>query len=173
MWSKYYYCSKSLLHSCFSQNNDIFYICHFSFSPINYQPSPQTLVNIESLSPPPKNHKTHQQFCFSRVLNYFDLTNRNFATTSVRSNNCLSSGFKSRPRNWPFISVVRGNGVWVIKGREFPTAKLQAATKVNLYVASKVVVERADLMDVWGRPLFIWFVTVTSIKSLRGSKGGM
>jgi len=48
----------------------------------------------------------------------------------------ISSGFKSRERSCPYAFLAPGSGVRVIGGREFPRAKQQAATQVNLDVAS-------------------------------------
>ena len=42
---------------------------------------------------------------------------------SVRSNNLLSSGLKSRPGSCPFVPVAQGSGVLVTEGREFPIGK--------------------------------------------------
>jgi hypothetical protein len=53
VWSKYYYHSKLFSHEDFSDKTSYFFICHFSFSPIDYQPTPKTLINIERLPPPP------------------------------------------------------------------------------------------------------------------------
>jgi hypothetical protein len=48
----------------------------------------------------------------------------------------ISSGFKSRERSCPYVFLAPGSGVRVIGGREFPRAKQQTATQVNLDVAS-------------------------------------
>ena len=47
--------------------------------------------------------------------------------------------------------VVQGSGVREIGGRALQSAKLQAATKVNLYVAASFI-EDAGLVVMWGRP---------------------
>ena len=48
----------------------------------------------------------------------------------------ISSGLKSRERSCPYAFLAPGSGVRVIGGRKFPRAKQQAATQVNLDVAS-------------------------------------
>lgn len=48
----------------------------------------------------------------------------------------ISSGLKSRERSCPYAFPAAGSGVRVIGGRQFPRAKQQAATQVNLDVAS-------------------------------------
>ena len=42
---------------------------------------------------------------------------------SVRSNNLISYGLKSRPGSCPFTPVVQGSGVLVTGGRKFPIGK--------------------------------------------------
>ncbi len=48
----------------------------------------------------------------------------------------ISSGLKSRERSCPYAFLAPGSGVRIIGGRKFPRAKQQAATQVNLDVAS-------------------------------------
>jgi hypothetical protein len=61
-------------------------------------------------------------------------------------------GLKSCPRNFPLASVARGSGVWAIRGREFPTAKIQAVTRVNPEIASFLKSGEADPLVRRGRP---------------------
>ncbi len=57
----------------------------------------------------------------------FDLLNQRYLFIylwmSVRSNNCISCGFESRPGNCPFTPVAQGSGAVVTWGRKFPIGK--------------------------------------------------
>jgi hypothetical protein len=73
--------------------------------------------------------------------------------TSVRSNNCLSCGLKSRPGSFPYAPVAQGSGVLATGGREFPIGKV-TGRNVSEPICSLVnKSEGADSVDVWGRPL--------------------
>ena len=73
---------------------------------------------------------------------------------SVRSNNCLSYGLKSRAGSCPYAPVAQGSGVLVIGGREFPIGKATGRNVSELTCSLVNRVEDADPVDVWGRPLF-------------------
>ena len=72
---------------------------------------------------------------------------------SVRSNNCLSNGLKSRPGNYPYTPVVQGSGVRAIRGRKFPIGKAAGRNESNLISSLVTIISGdADPVDRWGRP---------------------
>jgi len=65
--SEYYFCFNFLFHLCFGAKKTIFFIRQFSLSPIDYQPSPKTLINIKRWSSPPKYYNTSHIFCIPYI----------------------------------------------------------------------------------------------------------
>ena len=72
---------------------------------------------------------------------------------SVRSNNCVSCGLKSRPGNYPFAPVAQGSGVLATEGREFPIGKAIGRNESEPIGSLVINIEGADPVDVWSRPL--------------------
>jgi hypothetical protein len=71
---------------------------------------------------------------------------------SVRSNNCLSYGLKSRPGNCPYTPVAQGSGVLVTGCRKFPAGKAAGRNASEPRCSLVIRDEDADPVDAWGRP---------------------
>jgi len=71
---------------------------------------------------------------------------------SVRSNNRLSIGLKSRPGSCPCASVAQGSSVLETGGCEFPIGKAAGRNASESICSLVNIVEEADPVDVWGRP---------------------
>ena len=81
-------------------------------------------------------------------LNWTSMLSQN-SKPIVRSNNCLSSGLKSRPGNYPCAPVAQGSGVLATEGRKFPIGK--AADRNASKPTSSLVIEIGDADPVIGR----------------------
>ena len=71
---------------------------------------------------------------------------------SVRSNNCLSYGLKSRPGNCPYTPVAQGSGVLVTGCRKFPAGKAAGRNASEPRCSLVIRDEDADPVEAWGRP---------------------
>jgi hypothetical protein len=100
---------------------------------------PQHLFEISLASLTNTSHPHHRQV--------------NKLTASVRSNNCLSCGLKSRPGNCPYTSVAQGSGVLVTGCRKFPIGKAAGRNASEPRCSLVIRDEDADPVDVWGRPV--------------------
>jgi hypothetical protein len=65
----------------------------------------------------------------------------------------MSNGLKSRPGSYPFAPVVQGSGVLVTEGREFPIGKAAGRNESEPGCSLVNLIEDADPVVMWGRPL--------------------
>jgi len=107
------------------------------------------------------------------VRGFSHVSGAEISKVSVRSNNYLSNGLKSRPGNYPYAPVVQGSGVLVTGGRKFPIGK---AAGRNASEPGCSLVKLMETPTRWthgeSRCSRAW-ITEAAREVFRGSRGGM
>ena len=85
----------------------------------------------------------------------------------------MSNGLKSRPGSYPFAPVVQGSGVLVTEGRKFPIGKAAGRNESEPGCSLVNLIEDADPVVMWGRPLCRVLITESALAIFRGRRGGM